>query len=216
MARFDLPAVINFILQKTGEEKIYYVGYSQGTTMGRFKGKQVRTLEKYVSKWCTTLPEINCASFLSSLLHVLIIPLWWMQGLLPFFKRKEFHVVFKQNIPSLNIYNVYYIMYIYLCIYNIPSFTLYYYCLSTMVPLGLRVLVVVWATLGSCWNRLLTLSWRVSYLGSILNYTYSKIFALRNLKGERNNQWSIKFNVCITRIGNSQRSNHRPPSSHLH
>nr|XP_004653065.2 lipase member M [Jaculus jaculus] len=34
MARFDLPAVINFILQKTGQEKIYYVGYSQGTTMG--------------------------------------------------------------------------------------------------------------------------------------------------------------------------------------
>ncbi|XP_057591920.1 lipase member M isoform X2 [Hippopotamus amphibius kiboko] len=33
MARFDLPAVINFILQKTGQEKIYYVGYSQGTTM---------------------------------------------------------------------------------------------------------------------------------------------------------------------------------------
>ncbi|CAO2585218.1 Lipase member M, partial [Lemmus lemmus] len=34
MARFDLPAVINFILQKTGQKKIYYVGYSQGTTMG--------------------------------------------------------------------------------------------------------------------------------------------------------------------------------------
>ncbi|MBW02415.1 Lipase member M, partial [Eschrichtius robustus] len=34
MARFDLPAVINFILQKTGQEKIYYIGYSQGTTMG--------------------------------------------------------------------------------------------------------------------------------------------------------------------------------------
>ena len=39
MARFDLPAVINFILQKTGQEKIYYVGYSQGTTMGRFQKK---------------------------------------------------------------------------------------------------------------------------------------------------------------------------------
>lgn len=39
MARFDLPAVINFILQKTGQKKIYYVGYSQGTTMGRFPGK---------------------------------------------------------------------------------------------------------------------------------------------------------------------------------
>lgn len=49
MARFDLPAVINFILQKTGQEKIYYVGYSQGTTMGRFQGKQVCILGGNVS-----------------------------------------------------------------------------------------------------------------------------------------------------------------------
>ncbi|XP_026967747.1 lipase member M isoform X2 [Sagmatias obliquidens] len=34
MARFDLPAVVDFILQKTGQENIYYAGYSQGTTMG--------------------------------------------------------------------------------------------------------------------------------------------------------------------------------------
>lgn len=52
MARFDLPAVINFILQKTGQEKIYYVGYSQGTTMGRFKVKQVCILRRYVSIRC--------------------------------------------------------------------------------------------------------------------------------------------------------------------
>lgn len=44
MARFDLPAVINFILQRTGQEKVYYVGYSQGTTMGRFHGEQVCTI----------------------------------------------------------------------------------------------------------------------------------------------------------------------------
>jgi hypothetical protein len=46
MARFDLPAVINFILQKTGQEKIYYVGYSQGTTMGRFKKSRFVYLER--------------------------------------------------------------------------------------------------------------------------------------------------------------------------
>ncbi|CAM4590709.1 unnamed protein product, partial [Lepidochelys olivacea] len=27
MATHDLPAIINFILQKTGQEKLYYVGY---------------------------------------------------------------------------------------------------------------------------------------------------------------------------------------------
>ncbi|KAM6266182.1 LOW QUALITY PROTEIN: lipase member M-like [Porphyrio hochstetteri] len=32
-AKFDLPAAINFILQKTGQENLYYIGYSQGTTI---------------------------------------------------------------------------------------------------------------------------------------------------------------------------------------
>ncbi|KFP87119.1 Lipase member M, partial [Acanthisitta chloris] len=32
MAKFDLPAAINFIVEKTGQEKLYYIGYSQGTT----------------------------------------------------------------------------------------------------------------------------------------------------------------------------------------
>nr|XP_056705244.1 lipase member M-like [Euleptes europaea] len=34
MAMSDLPAIINFILAKTGQEQIYYIGYSQGTTIG--------------------------------------------------------------------------------------------------------------------------------------------------------------------------------------
>lgn len=34
MAMYDLPATINYILQKTGQEQLYYVAYSQGTTTG--------------------------------------------------------------------------------------------------------------------------------------------------------------------------------------
>ncbi|XP_067908629.1 gastric triacylglycerol lipase isoform X2 [Heterodontus francisci] len=34
MATKDLPAVIDFILQKTSEQQLYYVGHSQGTTIG--------------------------------------------------------------------------------------------------------------------------------------------------------------------------------------
>uniref|UniRef100_A0A8B9P471 AB hydrolase-1 domain-containing protein n=1 Tax=Apteryx owenii TaxID=8824 RepID=A0A8B9P471_APTOW len=33
MANFDLPAAINLIVKKTGQEKLYYNGYSQGTTI---------------------------------------------------------------------------------------------------------------------------------------------------------------------------------------
>lgn len=34
MAMYDLPAMIDFVLQKTGQKQIYYVGYSQGCTIG--------------------------------------------------------------------------------------------------------------------------------------------------------------------------------------
>ncbi|XP_027711690.1 lipase member N-like [Vombatus ursinus] len=34
MGRYDLPSVINFIVQKTGQEKLYFVGHSLGTTIG--------------------------------------------------------------------------------------------------------------------------------------------------------------------------------------
>lgn len=36
MAKYDLPATINFIVEKTGQKRLYYVGHSQGTTIGVF------------------------------------------------------------------------------------------------------------------------------------------------------------------------------------
>ncbi|XP_069876545.1 lipase member N [Dipodomys merriami] len=34
MAKYDLPGVIDFIVNKTGQEKLYYIGHSLGTTIG--------------------------------------------------------------------------------------------------------------------------------------------------------------------------------------
>ncbi|XP_062352930.1 lysosomal acid lipase/cholesteryl ester hydrolase isoform X2 [Cinclus cinclus] len=33
MAKYDIPASVDFILQKTGQEQVFYIGHSQGTTM---------------------------------------------------------------------------------------------------------------------------------------------------------------------------------------
>ncbi|NWI73569.1 LICH hydrolase, partial [Dryoscopus gambensis] len=34
MAKYDLPAMISFIEQKTGQKQLYFIGHSQGTTIG--------------------------------------------------------------------------------------------------------------------------------------------------------------------------------------
>ncbi|XP_076981470.1 lipase member N [Tamandua tetradactyla] len=34
MAKYDLPAIIDFIVNKTGQEKLYFIGHSLGTTIG--------------------------------------------------------------------------------------------------------------------------------------------------------------------------------------
>lgn len=36
MAKYDLPSIIDFIVNKTGQEKLYFVGHSLGTTIGMF------------------------------------------------------------------------------------------------------------------------------------------------------------------------------------
>lgn len=38
MAKHDLPAIINIIEQKTGQKQLYYIGHSQGTTIGKLVG----------------------------------------------------------------------------------------------------------------------------------------------------------------------------------
>lgn len=39
MAKYDLPGIIDFIVKKTGQEKLYFIGHSLGTTIGMFVRK---------------------------------------------------------------------------------------------------------------------------------------------------------------------------------
>lgn len=58
MAKYDLPDTFDLITKKTGQEQLFYVGHSQGTTIGVFGADVIRTL---------VLPFLWKGSFLSVL-----------------------------------------------------------------------------------------------------------------------------------------------------
>uniref|UniRef100_A0A2K6CGQ9 Lipase n=1 Tax=Macaca nemestrina TaxID=9545 RepID=A0A2K6CGQ9_MACNE len=87
MARFDLPAVINFILQKTGQEKIYYVGYSQGTTMGFIAFSTMPELAQKIKMYFALAPIATVKHAKSPGTKFLLLPDMMIKGL---FGKKEF------------------------------------------------------------------------------------------------------------------------------
>lgn len=48
MAKYDIPAVIEYILKKTGKEQLYFIGHSQGTLQAFAAFSQNATLAKKV------------------------------------------------------------------------------------------------------------------------------------------------------------------------
>ncbi|XP_047559077.1 lipase member M isoform X3 [Lutra lutra] len=87
MARFDLPAVINFILQKTGQEKIYYVGYSQGTTMGFIAFSTMPELAQKIKMYFALAPIATVKHAKGPSTKFLSLPDMMIKGL---FGKKEF------------------------------------------------------------------------------------------------------------------------------
>ncbi|XP_010969552.2 lipase member M isoform X2 [Camelus bactrianus] len=87
MARFDLPAVINFILRKTGQEKIYYVGYSQGTTMGFIAFSTMPELAQKIKINFALAPIATVKHAKSPGTKFLLLPDMMIKGL---FGKKEF------------------------------------------------------------------------------------------------------------------------------
>ncbi|XP_033697671.1 lipase member M isoform X4 [Tursiops truncatus] len=87
MARFDLPAVTDFILQKTGQENIYYVGYSQGTTMGFIAFSTMPELAQKIRMYFALAPIATVKHAKSPGAKFLLLPDVMIKGL---FGKKEF------------------------------------------------------------------------------------------------------------------------------
>ena len=48
MARYDLPAMLEYVLAQTNQSQLYYGGHSQGTTIGFAEFSRNQTLAKKV------------------------------------------------------------------------------------------------------------------------------------------------------------------------
>ena len=56
MSKYDLPAMLNFVLQTTSQTSLYYVGHSQGTTIGFAEFSTNKELAGKVKKFFALAP----------------------------------------------------------------------------------------------------------------------------------------------------------------
>ncbi|KAG3264919.1 gastric triacylglycerol lipase [Ictidomys tridecemlineatus] len=74
MAKYDLPATIDFIVKKTGQEKIHYVGHSQGTTIGFIAFSTNPTLARRIKTFYALAPVATVKYATSPLTKLSLIP----------------------------------------------------------------------------------------------------------------------------------------------
>ncbi|XP_035748976.1 lysosomal acid lipase/cholesteryl ester hydrolase-like isoform X2 [Egretta garzetta] len=58
MAMYDLPAMIDFVLQKTGQKQIYYIGYSQGCTIAFIAFSSMPELAQKIKTFFALAPAV--------------------------------------------------------------------------------------------------------------------------------------------------------------
>ncbi|KAL9846690.1 lysosomal acid lipase/cholesteryl ester hydrolase-like isoform 1-T1 [Geothlypis trichas] len=74
MAMYDLPASINYILQRTGQEQLYYVAYSQGTTTGFIAFSSIPELDRKIKMFFALAPITVNSNMKSPLVRVFDLP----------------------------------------------------------------------------------------------------------------------------------------------
>ncbi|XP_072413930.1 gastric triacylglycerol lipase isoform X1 [Chiloscyllium punctatum] len=87
MATKDLPAVIDFILQKTSQRQLYYVGHSQGTTIGFIAFSTMPELAKKIKVFFGLAPVVTVKYSVSPLVKLGQLPEFLIRAL---FGNKEF------------------------------------------------------------------------------------------------------------------------------
>ncbi|XP_017589278.1 PREDICTED: lysosomal acid lipase/cholesteryl ester hydrolase-like [Corvus brachyrhynchos] len=71
MAMYDLPAAIDFVLQKTGQKQLHYVGYSQGCTIAFIAFSSMPELAQKVKMFFALAPVVTAKHARSPLMKLL-------------------------------------------------------------------------------------------------------------------------------------------------
>ncbi|NXY80969.1 LICH hydrolase, partial [Alcedo cyanopectus] len=70
MAMYDLPAMIDFVLQKTGQKQIYYVGHSQGCTIAFIAFSSMPELAQKIKMFFALAPAVAMKNTRSPILKL--------------------------------------------------------------------------------------------------------------------------------------------------
>ncbi|XP_010133378.1 PREDICTED: lysosomal acid lipase/cholesteryl ester hydrolase-like, partial [Buceros rhinoceros silvestris] len=74
MGKYDIPAELYFIMNKTGQKDVYYIGHSEGTTIGFIAFSTYPELAKRVKIFCALGPVSTCPHATSPLVKIAKIP----------------------------------------------------------------------------------------------------------------------------------------------
>ncbi|KAJ7397299.1 Lipase member M [Pitangus sulphuratus] len=107
MAMYDLPATINYILQKTGQEQLYYVAYSQGTTTGFVTFSSIPELDRKIKMFFALAPITVNSHMKSPLVRVFDLPEVLIKLLLGHTVVFDKGHILKQVISSVCIYPIF-------------------------------------------------------------------------------------------------------------
>ncbi|KAL1264238.1 hypothetical protein QQF64_004593 [Cirrhinus molitorella] len=92
LAKKDLPAVINFITKTTGQEQIFYVGHSQGTTIAFIAFSTMPELASKIKMFFALAPVATVGMTKSPMTKLSVIPeflIWDLFGQKDFFPQND-------------------------------------------------------------------------------------------------------------------------------
>ncbi|XP_036427648.1 lysosomal acid lipase/cholesteryl ester hydrolase-like [Colossoma macropomum] len=109
MAKKDLPAVINFITKTTKQDKIFYVGHSQGTTIAFMAFSTMPELANKIKMFFALAPVATVAFTSSPITKLSVLPeplIWGLFGRKSFFPQNKLLKFFATKFCSKKLVNV--------------------------------------------------------------------------------------------------------------